>query len=219
VLAVASGGDFSKYSHEFQTLCEAGEDVIYLCGKCNVAVNKEIVDDQSVCPDCEKKDLTETRAIEVGNIFKLGTRFPDAFGFQYVDEDGKKRPVVMAAYGIGPSRLMGTIVEVFNDKDGILWPESVAPYRVHLIGLDLEDEKIAKRAREVYDQLEKAGVEVLFDDRKEISAGEKFSEADLIGIPWRVVVSKRTGEQVELKRRGEDGEKLIDTERFVESIE
>jgi len=209
ILAYASGGVFSKYSHEFQTLCEIGEDTIYVCEKCSLGINKEIIKDQSACPECKNDKLVEKKAIEVGNIFKLGTKFSDAFGFKYSDKDGKKQDVIMASYGIGPSRIMGTLVEVFNDEKGIIWPESVAPYKVHLLNIGKEDD-VKEKAEKIYEELLKNKIEVLFDDR-DLSAGAKLSDADLIGCPVRVVVSKKTLEKdsVEVKKRNESDFELI----------
>lgn len=199
-LTYASGGSFAKYSHEFQALAEAGEDWIYICDACKVAVNKEIVGEQDSCPLCGNKDLREEKAIEVGNIFKLGTRFSEPFGLKYKDAEGHDNPVVMGCYGIGPSRILGTIVEACHDSKGMIWPEAVAPYRVHLLSLGENGE-----AEKVYQDLRSAGWDVLYDDR-DLSAGEKFADADLIGCPYRLVVSRKTLEasEVEMKRRGDD---------------
>lgn len=201
----ASGGTFSKYSHEFQTVTSAGEDTIYLCTKCRIAVNEEIIKEQSSCPQCSSKDLEKKNAVEVGNIFKLGTKYSEPFHLAYKDEQGESRLVIMGCYGIGLNRLMGTIVEVLHDEKGIVWPESVAPFSVHLLSL----EGTAKEGESVYQELLKKGVEVLYDDREQKSAGEKLADADLIGIPWRVVVSKKTQGDVEVKRRGEEDSKLV----------
>lgn len=210
-LTFASGGAFAKYSHEFQTLAKGGEDIIYVCEDCNVAINKEIVSEQKSCPNCENKNLKEEKAIEVGNIFKLGNRFSRDFGFQYDDEQGKKKDVIMGCYGIGPSRVMGTIVEVHNDQKGILWPEEVAPFKVHLINLSKD-----KTADKVYEDLQTEGIEVLYDDR-DIGAGEKFADADLIGCPYRVVVSQKTLEKncVEVKKRNSEKAELVKTAELV----
>jgi prolyl-tRNA synthetase len=149
------------------------------------------------------------RAIEVGNIFKLGTKYAEALGLEYTDEEGKKHPVVMGSYGIGPARCMATIVELFHDNKGIIWPESVAPYQVHLVGLNMEEEETSKQARTVYQKLQDTKIAVLFDDRKDITAGEKFADADLVGCPHRVVVSQKTGKKVELKKRASEKEELL----------
>lgn len=203
ILTYASGGTFSKYSHEFQVITPAGEDEIHLCEKCNVAVNKEIIKEQKVCPECGNKNLITKKAIEVGNIFKLKTKFSDAFKLNFTDKDGKDRPVIMGCYGIGLGRVMGAIVEVNHDDIGIIWPKEVAPFSVQLIELKASAEKI-------YDKLNKSGIEVLYDDR-DTSPGQKFADADLIGCPVRIVVSERTLEKdsVEVKERGKKEGKLV----------
>jgi prolyl-tRNA synthetase len=210
LLTFASGGAFSKYSHEFQALSPIGEDTIYVCEKCRIAVNKEIVSEQNSCPKCMNVDLVEKKAIEVGNIFKLMTRFSDAFKFKFKDAGGKDQPVIMGCYGIGPSRLMGTIAEIFHDDKGIMWPEAIAPFRVHLVSLGA-DEEVQKVANQLYTDLQAKNIEVLFDDREKASAGEKLSDADLIGIPYRLVISKKTiaEKSVEFKKRSEAGARLV----------
>lgn len=209
-LTYASGGAFSKYSHEYQTLTESGEDHIYLCEKCRVAVNHEIIGEQDSCPVCGSKDLVEKKAIEVGNIFKLGTKFSKPFGMQYMDKGGQEQDVIMGCYGIGPSRIMGTLVEVFHDDAGMIWPESVAPFKVHLISL-----KENEAAEKIYQELLKNNIEVIYDDRADVAAGEKFADADLIGCPYRLIVSRKTLEKnsAELKARGtKEGELVALTE-------
>ena len=210
VLTYASGGAFSKYSHEYQTLAQSGEDTIFICEKCNIAVNKEIADEQNVCPKCGNKKLVEKKAIEVGNIFKLKDKFTTPFKFFYQDEKGKQQVAQMGCYGIGPSRILGTLVEVFHDDRGIIWPESVAPYKVYLMALGKEEEG-KKEADKIYKQLVEEGIEVLYDDRENASAGEKLADADLIGLPYRVVVSKKTLEKggVEVKARNSEKINII----------
>ena len=218
-LTYASGGDFSKYSHEFQTLSSAGEDTIYICDKCNIAINQEIIEGlNESCPECGNKDLKQEKAIETGNIFKLKTRFTEAFDFKFTNEKGEEEIVLMGCYGMGPSRLMGTIVELFNDKNGIIWPKSVAPHQVHLICLGNDDNIIAE-AEKIYISLQKEKIEVLYDDRNE-SAGVKFKDSDLIGVPLRIVVSKKTLEKnsVELKKRNEDGFEMIGISKVVACV-
>ncbi len=220
VLTYSSGGDFSKYSHEFQTITESGEDQIYFCKECNIAVNKEIIEDQKVCPECGKDNFEVKKAIEVGNIFKLGTRFSKAFNLTYLDDKGKSQEVIMGCYGFGPSRTMGAVVEITHDEKGIIWPESISPFRVHLLSIG-ESDKVKKQADKIYSDLIKKGIEVLYDDREE-SAGIKFAEADLIGIPYRVVVSEKTigKSSVGLKKRGEKDEVLVkvsDLEKKIKS--
>jgi prolyl-tRNA synthetase len=194
---VASGGLFSKFSDEFQVLCPAGEDMVFYCERCFYAANREVAKElglKSKCPRCQGV-IKKGKSIEVGNIFKLGTKFSEAFGLMYRDKNGAEKPVIMASYGIGPGRLMATIVEIHHDKDGIIWPESVTPFKVHLLGLNNAD------GREFYGHLQKAKIDVLYDDR-ETSAGEKLVGADLIGIPWRIVLNPKLGDKVEIKRRG-----------------
>ncbi len=206
-LTFASGGTFSKYSHEFQTLSEAGEDIIYIDEEKDMAVNREVFTDK-VLKDLgikNKANLRKVKAIEVGNIFTLGTKFSEPADLTYKNEEGKEELVFMGSYGIGIGRLMGTIVEVLADEKGIVWPESVAPFQAHLINIGEEE-----KAAEIYRQLSENDVEVLWDDRN-ISPGEKFADSDLIGIPYRVVVSSRSLEAggVELKKRtGKEGEIL-----------
>ncbi len=220
-LTFASGGSFSKYSHEFQTLTESGEDTVFVDSKKKIAINKEVLND-SVLADLrvEKKDLKEEKAVEVGNIFSLGTRFSESFGLSYLDEKSDKQLVVMGSYGIGPGRLMGTIVEVLSDEKGIVWPSSVSPFAVHLLHLGERDSKSYKEAQNLYRHLQERKVEVLFDDR-DVRAGEKFADADLIGIPIRVVVSDKTFEEgkVEVKSRGDGEERLITSAELFEHLE
>ena len=218
VLTYASGGVFCKYSHEFQTICDVGEDTIYVCEKCRTAVNKEIIDEQNLCPECGNTNLVEKRGIEVGNIFKLRNKYTLPFKFNYVDESGKEQTVEMGCYGMGPSRIMGTVVEVSHDEKGMIWPGEISPFAVHLISLS-QDEEVLKTARDLYDKLVSKNVEVLWDDR-DVSAGEKFADADLIGICKRVVVSKKTLAQnlVEIKNRANKDCELVDVEEFKKGI-
>ncbi len=215
VIALASGGDFTEqFSHEFQTKCATGEDTIYYIKSEDVYYNKEVAPDVSNLSEDEYEMFP---ASEVGNIFPLNTKYSDAFGYTYTDEKGTENPVYMGCYGIGSSRVMGAIVETFHDEKGILWPEPVAPFKVHLVGLNLEDETVVANAQNVYEKLQNAEIEVLFDDRADTGVGEKFAEADLIGIPHRIVVSRKTGNQVEYKRRSETESSLIDLETFINS--
>ncbi len=187
----ASGGSFSKYSHEYQTVCDAGEDIIYIDEAKRIALNKEVYDDAEVytTTGVQKENLKEAKAIEVGNIFTLGTRFSEALGLAYKDAEGKSRPVYMGSYGIGPARLVGTIVELLSDEKGLVWPESVAPFAVHVVSVGRDGDDVSKLADELYAELVAKGVEVLYDDR-DARAGEKFADSDLIGIPKRIVVGK-----------------------------
>ncbi len=214
-LTYASGGSFSKYSHEFQTLSKAGEDLIYICDKCRVAINREIIDDQDSCPSCGNKDLREEKAIEVANIFKLGTNYSKPFSLNYKDSEGKSETVIMGCYGMGLSRVMGTIVEENNDEKGIVWPENVAPFKLHLISLSENEE-----AEKLYNILRAKGIEVLYDDR-DVSAGAKFADSDLIGCPYRLIISSKTLKEskLELKLRTEKDSKLVTEEEVINILQ
>jgi prolyl-tRNA synthetase len=187
----ASGGSFSKYSHEFQTVSDVGEDTIYVHEAKRLAINEEVNNDEVLVDlGINKDELVVKKAVEVGNIFTLGTKFSDALGLNYTAEDGSVKPVFMGSYGIGPSRLMGLLAEHFADEKGLVWPENIAPFKVYLARLG-DTEAVVKQADELYDRLTGAGVEVLYDDR-EARPGEKFADADLIGLPYRVVISDKT---------------------------
>ncbi|MEX2436660.1 MAG: aminoacyl--tRNA ligase-related protein [Candidatus Paceibacterota bacterium] len=216
----ASGGSFSKYSHEFQTLSEVGEDTIFICDKCRVAINKEIIEDQKECPECGNSNLREEKSVEVGNIFKLGTRFSDSVDLKFKDESGEDKSVVMASYGIGIERLIGVIVETLSDDNGIVWPESVTPFNVHLLLIGQAQDDLKSFTDEVYDTLQGSGLEVLYDDRVNVQPGEKFNDSDLIGIPWRVVVSKKTlaENKIEIKKREENKTSLMTTQEFIKNF-
>lgn len=204
----ASGGDFTTdFSHEFQVKCPAGEDTVYYDPETKEAFNKEIADKLAQ----KGKEYEIFNACEVGNIFPLYTKFSKAFGYEYSDENGAKHPVYMGSYGIGPSRVMGVLVEVFHDEKGIIWPRQVAPYSVQVITLGTQH---AQKAEKLLQDLESAGVDVLWDDRKDASAGEKFSDADLIGIPVRLVISDKTGDKIEIKKRNEHDTALIPAEEI-----
>lgn len=194
----ASGGMFSKYSEEFQTVSDAGEDLIYVDEASGKALNQEVLNDEVIADLGLKRELlVEKKSIEVGNIFHLGTRFSEPLGLTFKDEKGESKPAIMGCYGIGPARVMGTIAEVLSDEKGLVWPKSVAPFQVHLLSLGV-NEAVDK----LYEELTAAGIEVLYDDR-EASAGEKFAESDLLGIPLRIVMGKRSLEsgKVEVKER------------------
>jgi prolyl-tRNA synthetase len=202
----ASGGTFSKYSHEFQTVTPAGEDTIYVCEECGTAVNAEVIEDVNrSCPNCSSKNLKEEKAIEVGNIFKMKDKYSAPFELKFKDADGSEKNVLMGCYGIGITRLAGAIVEASHDGKGIIWPESVAPFKYHLL------EQNPGEAKGIYERLVSDGEEVLYDDR-EVSLGQKFQDADLMGIPVRLLVSARTNGKVELKKRNEDKTETLDYE-------
>ncbi len=216
----ASGGSFSKFSDEFQAVCDAGEDTIHLHREKKIAVNKEVFTDEALADlKLEKKDMEEVRAIEVGNIFPLGTRFSDALGLSFKDEEGKERAVYMGSYGIGPARLMGTIVEVLSDKKGIVWPDEVAPFPAHLVCISGGNKDVSAEAERVYELLLEHGIEALYDDR-DISAGNKFADADLIGIPTRLVVSEKTMQQgaIEVVARKDGTTALVSDSAIVERL-
>jgi prolyl-tRNA synthetase len=219
-LTFASGGVFSKYSHEFQTLTSAGEDTIYVDEDKSIAINQEVFNDEVLENlGLQKEKLVEHKAVEVGNIFTLGTRFSDALDLTYQNEQGEKKSVFMGSYGIGPGRLMGTVVEVLSDDKGIIWPEAVAPFRVHLLALG-EDEAVKTEANKVYEKLLENNVEVLFDDREGLSPGEKFADADLLGMPIRVVVSLRSMKEngVEVKKRTEEKGQVVGLEELLKTL-
>lgn len=210
-LVEASGGTFSKFSHEFQVPTPAGEDIVVVCDSCGkFAQNKEIaqVEAGQKCPVCGKPVRAE-RAIEVGNIFRLKTRYSQAFHLTYKDEHGKDQLVLMGCYGIGLGRTLGAVVEVHHDEKGIIWPASVAPFDAHLIALQ-DDKKVRAAADKLYSSLQKSGIEVLYDERS-VSVGEKLADADLIGIPVRLVVSEKTiaADSIEVKRRSDMEVKLV----------
>ena len=200
----ASGGLFSKYSNEFQTVTDAGEDIIYINKAKKFAVNKEVLNEE-VLKDLglKREELVEMKAVEVGNIFNLGTRFSDALALTYKDEKGESKPVWMGSYGIGPGRVMGAIVELKADEKGIVWPKEVAPFFVHLIEINPKKNPTVKNeAEKLYQEFLSAGIEVLWDDR-EATTGEKFADSDLIGIPVRMIISEKTIAEniVEVKKR------------------
>jgi len=210
VIALASGGDFTKdYSHEFQTRCETGEDIIYKDLKTNIYYNKEVAP-----PDADDTSKFEKfTAAEVGNIFPLNTKFSQAFNYYFTDQDGSRKIVYMGCYGIGTSRIMGVIAEKFNDEKGLIWPESIAPFQVYLISINDKQEA----AQMIYDQLTQAKIEVLWDDR-EVSAGLKFADADLIGCPNRLVISEKTGDQIEWKQRTSQETQLLSLDQVIKKL-
>ena len=212
----AAGGVFTKnHTHEFQAFASSGEDTVYYCEQCDFAENEEIYDKKNdKCPKCGS-EIKKAHSIEVGNIFPFGQKYTKELGVSFKDEKGKDQIPYFASYGIGMTRLIGTLVEVFHDEKGIIWPESVAPYKVHLVGLDLDDTVINKKAEEIYKRLLSEEIEVLFDDRQSISAGEKFADGDLIGIPYRIVISKKTTEKLEVKKRSEKETSFVLIEELI----
>lgn len=206
----ASGGAFTKFSHEFQTICEAGEDVIYVHKAKNIAVNEEVMSNDNLASlGIKREELEKVKSAEVGNIFNFGTQKSEEMDFTYTNEAGEKKFIHLGSYGIGISRVMGVIAEKFGDDKGLVWPDNVAPFTVYLASLG-QDEAVLRAANEVYKDLTEAGITVLYDDR-DARAGEKFADADLIGLPYRVVISAKTVEQgkIELKKRTENDSTMI----------
>jgi prolyl-tRNA synthetase len=188
----ASGGAFTQFSHEFQTLCDTGEDTIYINREKGIAINEEVLGEETFKKlGISRDELEEVKTAEVGNIFNFGTQKSKDLGLYYKDEKGEQVPVWMGSYGIGVTRLMGLLAEKFSDDKGLVWPESVAPFVVHLVELSNGNEDVKNEAAELYRELNEAGVEVLWDDR-DARAGEKFADSDLLGLPLRVVVSEKT---------------------------
>ena len=190
----ASGGAFTtKLSYEFMVLTEAGEDDIFYCPSCTHCVNVEVAKEKegATCPKCKKGELAKARAAEVGNVFDLGMKYPKSFDFTYKDKNGKEQRPIVGCYGIGTTRLMGTVVEVLSDEKGIVWPKSLSPVDVHLIAIGGGHKEVEKEAERIYELLQENALEALYDDR-DVRAGEKFADSDLIGIPSRIVVSEKT---------------------------
>jgi prolyl-tRNA synthetase len=218
-LTISSGGSFSKYSYEFQTVSEAGEDEIYIIDEQKkIAINKDDFS-EDVLKDfnlnLDKDKLKKVKSIEVGDIYSLGYKFSEAFELKYKNKEGKEDLVYMGSYGMSPTRIMGAVVELNSDENGIIWPENIAPFSVHLITLSARDEEadknIKKTTEKIYDDFQKKGIEVFFDDREKASFGEKLKDADLIGIPVRILVTQKTLEQdsAEVKKRSEKESKMV----------
>ncbi len=218
----ASGGAFTeKLSYEFMVLTDAGEDDIVYCPECTHCANVEVSKraEGEACPKCEKGKLAKARAAEVGNVFDLGQKYPKAFNFTYKDKNGEAKFPIVGCYGIGTTRLMGTIVEVLSDEKGIVWPKSVAPFQAHLIALSGGNADVSAEADRLYELLKDHGVDTLYDDR-DIRAGEKFADADLIGIPSRIVVSEKTMSEggVELSGRTNGATSIVSDSEIVERM-
>ena len=203
----ASGGSFSKYSHEFQTETESGEDTIFVCQKCKVAINDEIKKEMPTCPECNSKEFNKVKTVEVGNIFKLGVKFSESLGLLYKDKDGKQNPVFMGSYGIGLGRALGTVVEVNHDTNGIIWPSEVAPFKAHIIAIGSDSE--LKKAKSLYEKMNKKGIEVLLDDRIDLSVGQRLAESDLYGVPHRFVIGSKNKGKIEYKLRSSKTSTLL----------
>lgn len=212
----ASGGAFTQFSHEFQTVCEAGEDVIYLDEEHNIAVNEEVLNDETLNKlNVKKEDLKKVKSAEVGNIFNFGTHKSEQMNFTFTNEAGEREFVHLGSYGIGVTRVMGVIVEKLADDKGLVWPANIAPFQVYLARLGDKPE-VVKAADDLYHQLQETNIEVLYDDR-DVRPGEKFADAELIGIPYRVVISEKTVAEgkVELKARTDSDSTLVTTEEIL----
>lgn len=215
----ASGGSFSKYSHEFQTLSEVGEDTIFVHEAKKIAINQEVYNDEVLSDlGVNKDDLKEVKAVEVGNIFTLGTKFSEPLELSFTDENGELKPVIMGSYGIGPSRLVGLIAEHFADDKGLVWPENITPFKVYLAQLG-EEESVVNTCQDLYDELTNKGISVFWDDRN-ARPGEKFGDADLYGFPYRVVVSPKTVEAglFEVKKRTSDNTDMLSKAELVNML-
>lgn len=211
----ASGGAFTKFSHEFQTICDAGEDIIYLHREKNIAINEEVIDDAVAELGISRDELEQVKTAEVGNIFNFGTQKTDEMGLYYTDKDGQQKSLHIGSYGIGVTRVMGVVAEKLSDEKGLVWPESIAPYKVYLVSIG----DVAEQANELYEKLQAAGVTVLFDDRDE-RPGAKFADAELIGLPYRVTISERLlGEgKFEFSRRSGGESELLTLDELLAKI-
>lgn len=214
----ASGGAFTKFSHEFQTICDAGEDVIYLHRQKNIAINEEVIDEAVKELGVKKDDLEEVKTAEVGNIFNFGTQKTDEMGLYFTDKSGQQKSLYIGSYGIGVTRVMGVIAEKMSDDKGLVWPKEVAPFMVYMVQIGSSNE-VKKSCQELYDELIENGVEVFWDDR-DARPGEKFADADLMGIPFRMVVSDKTiaVNKYEIKGRLEPESKLADKKEIFEIL-
>lgn len=213
----ASGGAFSKFSEEFQTITDAGEDTIYVHEQKKIAVNKEVYQDDILADlGLNKAELVEKKSVEVGNIFTLGTRFSEPLELHFKNEQGVSHPVFMGSYGIGPGRVMGTIVELLSDDKGIVWPEEIAPAQVHVVvnAQGEQAETVLNKAEQYYADLTNAGIKVIMDDR-DMGMGAKLADAELMGIPHIVIISSRSlaaggVEYRSRKAHTETGQQIID---------
>lgn len=215
-MTFAAGGAFTKFSHEFQTICAAGEDYIYINREKNIAINEEVYNDETLNKlEITAAELEKVKTAEVGNIFNFGTQKCEEMDLYFNDENGKQTPVHLGSYGIGITRVMGVIAENMSDEKGLIWPESIAPFKVHLLTFG-KNENIFREAENLYHDLKNAGIEVLFDDR-DIGPGQKLNDADLIGIPYRIVVSEKAADNggVEIKQRKSDTPEFISADQIL----
>lgn len=214
----ATGGSFSKYSHEFQTLNPVGEDKIYIHEAKRIAINDDVYSDEVLADlGLSRDEMVEKTAVEVGNIFTLGTKFSEPLGLNFTDEDGSVKPVIMGSYGIGPSRIMGLIAEHFSDDKGLVWPENIAPFKLYLVRIG--GDEVNACADELYDKLIAKGIEVLYDDR-DVRPGQKFADSELVGIPYRVTVSNRIQDDgaYELVERSNGQKALLTYEQLLAKL-
>lgn len=219
-LTFASGGAFTQFSHEFQTLTEAGEDTIFLHREKKIAVNKEVLGPEVLAQlGLTREELEEVTAAEVGNIFSFGGTKCEQLGLYFKDEQGQRRPVILGSYGIGITRLIGVMAEIFSDDAGMIWPKEVSPFPAHLISISGGNEDVVKEADRLYELLAAHGIESLYDDR-DVRAGEKFADADLIGIPARIVISEKTMAQggVEVSSRSNGPTSIVAESTIVEYL-
>lgn len=218
-LTFASGGAFTQFSHEFQTITEAGEDIIYLHRSKKLAINQEVLTDEVISQlGVNRQDLEEVKAAEVGNIFSFGSTKSEQLGLYYSDESGSQKPVILGSYGIGVTRVMGVIAELFSDSNGLVWPDNIAPAKVYIARLSDQDH-IIKVADELYEKLKTQDISVIYDDR-DVRAGEKFADADLMGIPYRVVVSDKTTKTntYEIKKRTDQEAKMVKIDQIIKIL-
>ncbi len=218
-LTFASGGAFTQFSHEFQTVADTGEDTIYLHRGKKLAINEEVFTDEVIAQlGLQRDELEKAKAAEVGNIFSFGGTKSEQLDLYFIDEDGNRKPVILGSYGIGITRLMGVIVERFADDKGLVWPMAVAPAKVYIARIG-DEEEVVKAADELYEQLTQGGIAVLYDDR-DMRPGEKFADADLHGIPYRVVISSKTvaAKQLEIKQRRETETVMMEPQAFIEKL-
>ena len=224
IVSAASGSIGGAVSNEFMAVTEIGEDRIAQCQKCQWAANFETLSEgeekKLVCAKCGSTDVKEMRAIEIGHIFQLGTTYSKKMDVAFTNADGKKELVLMGCYGIGLGRLLATAVEINHDDKGIIWSRDIAPFEAHLVGLNLEEASVKEVAEKLYTQLSNNGIEVLYDDREDITAGVKLKDADLIGCPYRIVISKKTvGEnKFEFKERNKEESKMVTEEELLALI-
>ena len=220
-LTFASGGAFTQFSHEFQTLSDVGEDTVYLHRAKKIAINEEVLQDDVLGQlGVAREELEKVASIEVGNIFSFGGTKSEQLGLSFKDEKGASKPVILGSYGIGITRLMGAVVEIMADEKGIVWPKELAPFPVHLIAITSGNEQVAAEADRLYEQLKENGIECLYDDR-DVRAGEKFADSDLLGLPLRIVVSEKTMSAggVELIERSSGASKLVPESGLIEYVQ